>query len=698
MSPTRMRLAVDIGGTFTDGVLIEDGTDRTWAHKVLTTPSDPSEGFIDVVDVLLRDAGCRPGDIASVTHATTLTTNTLLQRSGARTALLVTAGFEDVLEIGRQIRHALYDLQTNKPVPLVPREWCHPIVERLDYRGAVLTPLDESTVVAAADRMAADGIESVAICFLHAYVDDVHEQRAASIVRDRFPGIRVSVSSEIAPQIKEYWRASTTVVNAYVAPVIDRYLGTIEATLLARGITAPLHVMSSGGALMTAATARERPVDLVESGPAAGVSAAVRVAEAIGVRDAISFDMGGTTAKVGLILDGEARTLSEFEVGGAQGSGTAVATASGYPILGSIVDLVEVGAGGGSLAWVDSGGLPRVGPQSAGADPGPASYGRGGQEPTVTDANVMLGKIVPENFTEGVVRLDIDAATNALRRVASKLDLDVAATASGVVRVAESLMADAIRLVTVERGHDPREFVLITFGGAGPLHGNRLAAELGIPTTVVPVNPSVLSALGMLVSDFQHEHRRTRIVPLDGSSIDAVGDIFDRLDAAATASLQKDRIPASLRRLRRRVEARYVGQSWTLPITVRSRRPAAMIREVERSFAELHLRAYGYSVPGQAVEIVTFTVVGVGRNRGRTLRESRPSAADPADGGASPRPGHWRRSALTVGQRVTGPALIDELGSTTVVEPGFAAEVMAGGMLVISAAGAAARRGRRDAT
>src|SRR6187401_3112071 len=329
----RLRLAVDIGGTFTDGVLLEDGTDRTWTHKVLTTPDDPSEGFIAVTRAILADADRPAADVVSVTHATTLTTNVLLQRRGARTALLVTAGFEDLLEIGRQIRHSLYDLQTNKPVPLVPRTWCHPVVERLDYRGRVLTPLDEGSVVAAVDRLLVDGIESVAICLLHAYVDDAHEQRVAAIVRERAPGIHMSVSSEIAPQIKEYWRASTTVVNAYVAPVMDRYLSVIEAKLRDTGIRAPLHVMGSGGALMTAQTARARPVDLVESGPAAGVSAAGRVAQAIGVKDAISFDMGGTTAKVGLILDGEARTLSEFEVGAAQGSGTAVATASGYPIL-----------------------------------------------------------------------------------------------------------------------------------------------------------------------------------------------------------------------------------------------------------------------------------------------------------------------------------------------------------------------------
>jgi len=302
----------------------------------------------------------------------------------------------------------------------------------------------------------------------------------------------------------------------------------------------------------------------------------------------------------------------------------------------------------------------------------------------VTDANVVLGRIVPENFTEGVVRLDVGAAARSLEPMAAALGLDAEATASGVVRVAESLMADAIRLVTVERGHDPREFTLITFGGAGPLHANRLAAELGIPTTVIPPNPSVLSALGMLLSDFQHEHRRTRVLPLDDSSIDAIADIFDRLDAAAIASLQRDRIPASARRLRRRVEARYVGQSWTLPIAIRSRRPTAIIGEVARSFAEMHRRAYGYAVEGQAVEIVTFTVVGVGRNRGRTLRESRPSAADAAAGGTPARPGHWRREALRVGWHIEGPALIDELGSTTVVEPGFAADVQAGGMLVIT--------------
>jgi N-methylhydantoinase A len=679
----RLRLAVDIGGTFTDGVLLEDGTDRTWTHKVLTTPADPSEGFIAVARDLLADADRPPGDVVSVTHATTITTNTLLQRRGARTALLITAGFEDLLEIGRQIRHALYDLQTNKPVPLVPRRWCHPVVERLDYRGRVLVPLDEASVEAAVDRMVDDGIESVAICLLHAYVDDVHERRVAAIVRDRAPGIHVSVSSEIAPQIKEFWRASTTVVNAYVAPAMDRYLGVIEARLLEHGIRAPLHVMGSGGALMTARTARARPVDLVESGPAAGVSAAVRVAEAIGVRDAISFDMGGTTAKVGLILGGEARTLGEFEVGAAQGSGTAVATASGYPILGSIVDLVEVGAGGGSVAWIDSGGLPRVGPRSAGADPGPASYGRGGIEPTVTDANVVLRRLVPENFIESVVQLDPAAAERSLEPVARALGVPVASAAEGVVGVAEALMAEAIRLVSVERGYDPREFTLIAFGGAGPLHANRLAAELGIPRTVIPQNPSVLSALGMLVSDFRHEHRRTRILPLDASSEAAIGEILDRLDEAARASLAHDRIPRADRRLRRRVDARYAGQSWTLGIDLRARSPRAILREVRAAFDEGHRRAYGYAQEAEPVELVSFTVVGVGINRGRTLRSSEPERLH-ARAPRAPLRQRRRREDLAVGRPVAGPALIDDRGSTTVVQRGYQAVATDRGMLLIT--------------
>ncbi len=687
MTTGRMRLAVDIGGTFTDGVLIEDGTDRTWTHKVLTTPDDPSEGFLSVVDELIQNAECRPADLVSVTHATTLTTNTLLQRRGARTALLITAGFEDILEIGRQIRHALYDLQTNKPVPLVQRAWCYPVSERLDHHGAVLTPLDEQTVVAAAERAASDGIESIAICFLHAFVNDAHEQRAAAIVRERLPGVHLSLSSEIAPQIKEYWRASTTVVNAYVAPAMDHYLSVLESKLRERGIRAPLHVMGSSGALMTALTARARPVDLVESGPAAGVSAAVRVAAALGVRDAISFDMGGTTAKVGLILDGEARTLSEFEVGAAQGSGTAVAIASGYPILGSIVDLIEVGAGGGSIAWIDSGGHPRIGPQSAGADPGPASYGRGGQQATVTDANVVLGRIVPENFAEGVVRLDVDAAFRSLEPMAGALGIDVGNVADGVVGVAESLMAEAVRLLSVERGHDPRKFTLIAFGGAGPLHACRLAEELGIPSVVIPPNPSVLSALGMLLSDFQHEHRRSRLVPLQASSAPAIAEILDQLDAAATASLQRDRIPRHARRLRRRVEARYVGQSWTLAVDLRSRRGDRIVGEVRRSFDESHRKAYGYAREHEPVELVSFTVVGVGRNRGRALRESEPDRKALAPDLLVERQGlqgRHRRESLRAGQRITGPAVIDERGSTTVVRHGYVAEARPDGMLVLT--------------
>ncbi len=689
-----MRLAVDIGGTFTDGVLIEDRTDRTWAWKVLTTPDDPSDGFVEVLDELCAMADCRPSELVSVTHATTLTTNTLLQRRGARTALLVTAGFEDILEIGRQIRHELYDLQTNKPEPLVPREACHPVIERIDHAGRVLTPLDEASVAQAADRAVAAGAASIAICFLHAYVDGDHERRAAAIVRARHPELPVSVSSEIAPQIKEYWRASTTVVNAYVTPAMDHYLGRIGSRLAERGVVVPLLVMGSSGALMTARTARARPVDLVESGPAAGVSAAVHVAASLGIRDAISFDMGGTTAKVGLILDGRARTLAEFEVGSTRGSGTATAMASGFPILGSIVDLIEVGAGGGSIAWIDSGGHPRVGPQSAGADPGPACYGRGGTEPTVTDANVVLGRIAPETFAGGTVALDVDASRDALDSLGRRLGRDLDAAAAGVVDVAESLMAEAIRLVSVERGYDPRDFTLIAFGGAGPLHACRLAAALGIPRIVIPPNPGVLSALGMLLSDFRHEHRVTRLLPLDGDTsvvVSAIGEVLDRLDAAAVESLARDDIPARDRALQRSVEARYLGQSWTLTVPIRSRRPATIVGEVRRVFDGLHERTYGYALPDEAVEIVSFTVVGIGRNRSRILRESEPDTT-PRGGTARPaaaprarsRWARHERRALVVDRPVAGPAVIDESGSTTVVETGYEVRRTSLGMLLLT--------------
>ncbi len=409
------RLGVDIGGTFTDAILIDEETGRSRISKVPTTPGDPSEGFLHATDRILASAGTDPGSLRYVVHGTTVATNAIIQRRIARTALITTEGFRDVLEIGRQIRPSLYDIGFQKPVPLVPRSLCFGIPERLDFRGEVLRPLDEEAVRTVACTLREQQVESVAVCLLHAYANGVHERRIGEILADELPDVAVSLSSNIVPEFREYDRASTVVINAGIQPIVQEYLGSIEERLHARGVGAELLVMQSGGGVLTFESAGERPVFIVESGPAAGVIAASHLARTIGLTDAISFDMGGTTAKVGLVRGGTPQVTRQYHVGAVAQPGAGAARGSGYPIRTPVIELAEIGAGGGSIAWVDTGGALRVGPVSAGAEPGPASYGQGGTEPTVTDANLVLGRLSAESFLGGELHLDVDAARRAIR-------------------------------------------------------------------------------------------------------------------------------------------------------------------------------------------------------------------------------------------------------------------------------------------
>jgi N-methylhydantoinase A len=691
------RVGIDIGGTFTDAVLVDEHTGKVAIHKVPTTPLDPSEGFLDALTGIVERAGTTPADVDALIHATTVATNALLERRGARAGLLITAGFRDVLEIARQVRHDLYDLQTTKPVPLIPRERCLEIPERLDHAGAVVTALDEAAVIAAVDRLRDERVEAIAICFLHAYRNAAHEARAAEIVRERWPELPVSVSSEVAPEIREYWRASTTATNAYVAPIVTRYLAAVEQRLTAAGVEAPMHVVQSSGGVMTIETAKATPVAMLESGPASGVAAAAFHARLLGYPDAISFDMGGTTAKAGLIRGGEPSVLPEFEAGGHAGTGVGVARGSGYPILGAVTDLVEVSAGGGSIAWVDDGGLMRVGPRSAGAEPGPACYGRGGTQPTVTDANLVLGRLDPDAFLGGRMTLDREAAEAAIHvHCAEPLGLSVVEAAVGIVQIADAVMVESLRLVSVQRGLDPRDFLLVAFGGAGPLHANRLASELGIERILVPPAPGVASALGMLVSDLRRDERVTRLEPLTSADPDALEATLRRLEVAAAAGLERDGFAESARDLRRFAELRYAGQSFRLEVPLPTTTlDAAALAAAATAFHSEHERRYGYCVPAEVVELVTLGLRAVGRistprlpeveSGGRSphaaLRGERPVYLEERDGFVAC--AVYDRYALQEGNEVTGPAVIGELDSSTVVGAGHRATVVRHGSLMI---------------
>jgi len=692
------RLGIDIGGTFTDGVLIDESSGAIAIDKILTTPDDPSLAFLNIATRLAERLELDPRQVRYIMHAMTTATNAVIERRGAQAGLLVTAGFRDVLEIQRQVRHELYNLQTDKPPPLIPRRYCLEIPERLDYRGDVIVPLDGAVVGAAVARLKAAGIDSIAVCYLHAYRNPMHEQQTADIIHRVHPGATVSLSSDVAPEIREYWRASTTVVNAYIAPVVARYLTGIEQRLERASFRRDIHVMQSNGGVTSADQAKQRPVALIESGPAAGVRAAAFVAERMGYRDAISFDMGGTTAKMGLVREGQPRILQEFEVGAGSFSGTGLVKGSGYPILSAVVDLVEVGAGGGSLGWIDAGGLLRVGPRSTGAEPGPACYGLRGKEPTITDANLALGRLNAEYFLGGQIRLDVQAARQALEtRCARPLGTDVVEAAIGIVEIANATMGQAMRLVTVQRGYDPGDFCMVAFGGAGPAHANALAAALGVPIVLVPPSPGVASALGMLVSDLRHDYHATHQQPLASAQPAELEAIFREFASAAIETLADEGVPAERVRLDRFLDVRYIGQSWKLsvPLDTNAFQQPDALDCLKRAFDVLHEKTYGYSAPDEPVEIVNVGMLATGLMPRVELRpvEFGGPAADNARTGT--RPVYFRevagfadadvfdRYALRVGNVINGPAVIEEVDSTTVVHPGYVAEVGAYGVLVI---------------
>ncbi len=670
-----VRVAVDIGGTFTDATLVDDAEGRVAIAKVPTTPADPADGFMRAFERVLD--GAPPDDVRLVVHATTVATNAIIEGRIARGGFVATEGFRDLLEIARQVRPSLYDTRFEKPPPLVPRERAVEVRERLGPRGEVLTPLDEGSAREAASLLRREGVESVAVCLLHAYVNAEHEQRVGAILAEELPGVPVSLSSDVAPEFREYLRASTTVVNAVVRPVVQRYLERIEARLAQAGVRAKLLVMQSSGGVYGSDVAARRPVFMVESGPAAGVIAAAHLGESLGRRDLLSLDMGGTTAKVGLIRDGRPTVTKDFIVGGRAGAGIGATSLSGYPVRTPVVDLVEIGAGGGSIAWIDSGGLLRVGPRSAGADPGPVCYSRGGTEPTVTDANLVLGRLDPAYFLGGEIALDVDAARRAIEeRCARPLGLDVVEAAHGIVEIANAAMVDALHLISVQRGYDPRDFALVACGGAGPVHANALAREAEMPTVVVPPSPGIFSATGLLTTDLEHDAATTLLRRLDELDPAEVGAAFDALESSARDELEREGLAAERIELVRQLDLRYVGQSFELTI------PAG--DDLLGRFHAEHERTYGFAAPDEPVELVSVRLKAVGRIDRPPARRLEPGATPApkerrgvyfAEAGGYADCPIYDRYALPAGARLAGPVVVEELDSTTVVHPGFAVTV-----------------------
>jgi N-methylhydantoinase A len=675
-----IRIGVDIGGTFTDVVLVDEAAGTTAVVKLPTTPRDFARGVLDALRTAGATHGVVPREVAFLAHATTVVTNALLEGRGCRAALITTRGMRDVLELRRSARASLYDLFQDGPAVLVPRHLRLEVGERVDAQGEVVEPLAMDDVDACVDFIARHDVDAVAVCLLFAFLNDRHERLIGERLRRARPDLPVFLSSEVLPEIREFERTSTTAVCAYVGPILASYLARLEAALTAQGFPAP-YVMGSAGGVFTVAEGLRMPAMAVESGPAAGVIAAARVGRALGLDDVISFDMGGTTAKASLIERGEARTTAEYEVGG-HGHARRWLHGTGHPIRVPVVDLAEVSAGGGSIAWIDPGGALRVGPASAGAEPGPVCYGQGGTEPTVTDADVVLGYLNPRALLGGALPLRLDRARDAIEaKIAKPLGLSVLEAAAAIVDVVDASMAGALRIVSVERGHDPREFTLIAFGGAGPVHAARLARELGIPRVIIPPIPGGFSALGLAASDVRRDYAKTFYGPLAGADQAAMAAAWAAMEEEAHAMLARAGVPADRREVTRAADVRYGRQAYELTVPVAPGPVgAATLERLARDFHERHRQTYGHASPEEPVQLVNLRLSAIGRLGGLDLTRGTCGPA-PATGAAS-REAYFRETGLTsvavlareglaAGSAGAGPVVIEAMDTTIVVPPGW---------------------------
>jgi len=680
------RLAVDIGGTFTDFALEHAGRQATL--KVLTTPAAPEQGVIDGVRTILQQTGVAAADIGILIHGTTLATNAIIERKGARTALVTTQGFRDVLAMGNESRYDQYDLNIVLPEPLVPRYLRLTVPERLDNEGNVLLPLDEDAVRALVPRLRDEGVESIAVGLLHAFANPAHERRVRELLATALPDVPVSLSSDVSPEMREWERFSTTAANAYVQPLMARYLRRLETGLRALGLAAPIYLMLSGGGLTTVETACRFPIRLVESGPAGGAIFAAHIARQCGLERVLSFDMGGTTAKICLIDAGKPRTARAFEVAriGRFRKG------SGLPLRIPVIEMVEIGAGGGSLASVDAMGRIHVGPESAGADPGPACYGRGGTRPAVTDANLLLGRYDPARFAGGTMALDEQAARDALASaVGGPLGLDAAMAALGVVEVVDEAMANAARVHAIESGasHDGR--TLIAFGGGGPVHACRIAEKIGIDRVLVPSGAGVGSAIGFLRAPFGYEVVRSLYQRFSRFDVADVNELLAGMEREALDVVAAGSGGAPVTQLRTAF-MRYVGQGHEIPVPLPVRALGeGDVAAIRAAYDEAYARFYDRPVPGSDVEIMSFSVVvstapdegarPVAASHAPLPAVSRSQAVrDTATGLVADWPVHDRAS-LASGARIAGPAIIAEDETSTLVGPGWRAGLDAFGYL-----------------
>ena len=686
----RIRLGIDIGGTFTDLVLVDEARGAVHIAKVLTTPGDPAEGTLAGFRQILESAGIDASDLASIVHATTLITNALIERKGARTGLITTGGFSDVIEIGREKRFDLYDLHQEMPEPLIPREFRAEVPERVHVDGEVVVPLDAEAVKREAERLVQMGAESIAVSFLHAPVNPENERAARAAIGEAAGDAPVSISSEVAPETGEYERTSTTAANAYVRPIADAYLTRLLASLRDSGFSGDLFIMLSNSGFAAVESVREHPVRIIESGPAGGALAAAQIARSLGEAHALGFDMGGTTAKICLIEDGEPATENRFEVART----SRFQKGSGLPILSPTVDLVEIGAGGGSIAGISDLGLIRVGPQSAGAAPGPACYARGGAQPTVTDANLLLGYLNPDFFLGGAMRLDAGRAREAVSSLAGELDMSVEDAAWGIYEIITEQMASAARVHIAEKGGDPRNYALIATGGAAPLHACHMAGKLYIGRVVCPPDVGVASAAGLLAARPRADAVRVLVSDVDAVDWTRVEELYREMAAQMTESLGEGIEVDARWEFPCAADMRYRGQTDTVsvPLSGEGGMPIRDSAQMQESFERAYERRYLRKIENVAAEVAAWRLTMLGPAPGGMdvaplsddsdfEKGARKIYFGPEGGFVEARVYH--RYSLPAGCEFTGPAVVEERESTIVVPQDARFRKDAGGHIVI---------------
>lgn len=684
------RVAVDVGGTFTDFAIQNGASGGISIAKQLTTPEDPSLGVMGGIQRLIKEGKIDFGEVSQVIHGTTYTSNLIIERKGVNTYLITTEGFKDVLEIARIKRYDLYDLFIDKPTPLVPRSSIFEVRERMAYDGSIRIPLDEEEARKVIRTLVGLGAESIGICLLHSYVNPVHEQILKRLIEEEAPGMYFSLSSEISPKYKEYERTSTTVTNAYLMKGVARYLHHLKEEFEKNGFGRDIYIMQSNGGIATSLTMEKYPVHMVESGPAAGAQLSAHLGRMLAAPNLISFDMGGTTAKICPIVKGEPQVTNEFEI-----EKIKLRTASGLPINIPAIDMIEIGAGGGSIARLKMG-MIVVGPDSAGAFPGPICYGRGGQEPTVTDADLVLGYLNPHFFAGGEVKLDPEGSRQGIgEKIARPLGYSLERAAWGIHEIVTTNMAGALRVMTIERGYDPRDFLLMAFGGAGPMHGSQLARAVGIRKVVIPIFPGVASALGMLITDPKFHFSRTYIARLEVGILPRLRDIYRDLEVQGRESLENCQVPGSFHFFRS-CDMRYVGQGHEINVPVlEGDLKESGVERLKARFGEEYKRNYGYVDERAALEIVTLKLIATCETEKFELKVPRKESGGenpkkevrkvyiPEENGFIPCP-VYDRERLYPGFEAKGPAIVEERTSSTVVLPDDRMEVDELGNLLIT--------------